>query len=76
MNKPTELQKAFFPATAMPDKAWWSALWPNPKGIVRTLGIEAGMTVADLCCGNGYFTAPLAELVNGNVYALDIDPKY
>ncbi|WP_306168941.1 class I SAM-dependent methyltransferase [Halomonas sp. MMSF_3323] len=75
MNKPRELQKEFFPATAMPDNAWWSALWPDPDGIVRTLGIEAGMTVVDLCCGDGYFTAPLAELVNGNVYALDIDPE-
>jgi len=75
MNKPRELRKEFFPATAMPDNAWWSALWPDPDGIVRTLGIEAGMTVVDLCCGDGYFTAPLAELVNGNVYALDIDPE-
>lgn len=75
MNKPTELQKEFFPATAMPDNAWWSALWPDPDGIVRTLGIGAGMTVVDLCCGDGYFTAPVAELVNGNVYALDIDPE-
>jgi predicted RNA methylase len=32
------------------------------------------MTVVDLCCGDGHFTAPLAELVNGKVYALDIDP--
>ena len=33
------------------------------------------MTVVDLCCGDGHFTAPLAELVNGKVYALDIDPE-
>ena len=67
-------QKEFFPATAMPDKVWWSALWPNPDSTVRMLGIEAGMTVVDICCGDGHFTAPLAELVNGKVYALDIDP--
>ena len=67
-------QKEFFLATAMPDKVWWSPLWPNPDSTVRMLGIEAGMTVVDLCCGDGYFTAPLAELVNGKVYALDIDP--
>ncbi len=31
-------------------------------------------TVADIGCGPGYFTLPLAEaLVNGKVFALDID---
>lgn len=68
-------QKEFFPATAMPDKSWWSVLWPDPDSTVRTLGIKAEMTVVDLCCGDGHFTAPLAELVNGKVYALDIDPE-
>jgi ubiquinone/menaquinone biosynthesis C-methylase UbiE len=33
------------------------------------------MAVVDLCCGDGYFTAPLAKIVGGKVYALDIDPK-
>lgn len=32
------------------------------------------MTVLDLCCGDGYFTAPLAKIVSGRVYALDLDP--
>lgn len=63
-----------FEATAMPDRDWWSALWPDPMGTLRALGIEPAMTVLDLCCGDGYFTAPLADLVGGNVYALDIDP--
>ena len=22
----------FFPATAMPDREWWGALWPDPEG--------------------------------------------
>jgi ubiquinone/menaquinone biosynthesis C-methylase UbiE len=33
------------------------------------------MTVVDLCCGDGYFTVPLAKIVGGRVYALDIDPR-
>ena len=67
-------EERFFPATAMPDRDWWQALWPDPAGVLSRLGIEAGQTVADLCCGDGYFTAPLARLVQGRVYALDIDP--
>jgi SAM-dependent methyltransferase len=67
------MEEEFFPATAMPDRDWWSALWPDPGGMVRRLGIKAGMRVVDLCCGYGYFTAPLAALANARVYALDID---
>ncbi len=64
----------FFPATAMPDRDWWVALWPDPEGVVHSLGVEPGMVVVDLCCGDGYFTAPLARIVGGNVYGVDIDP--
>lgn len=62
-----------FPATGMPDRSWWKALWPDPEAVLRSLGVRPGMTVADLCCGDGYFTAPLAALVGGRVHALDID---
>jgi SAM-dependent methyltransferase len=63
-----------FPATSMPDRDWWAALWPNPVDVLRQLGIQPDMSVIDLCCGDGYFTAPLAKLVGGKVYALDLDP--
>lgn len=65
---------AFFPATAMPDRDWWAALWPDPEGVVRALGVEPWMVVVDLCCGDGWFTAPLAGIVGGKVYGVDIDP--
>lgn len=48
-------------------------MWPDPEGVLRGLGIRPGMVVVDLCCGDGYFTAPLAKLVKGGVYAVDID---
>lgn len=64
---------AVFPATSMPDRDWWAALWPDPALVLRRIGIEPEMTVLDLCCGDGYFTGPLAQLVRGQVYALDLD---
>ncbi len=67
-------KEEMFPGTSMPDREWWAALWPDPEGVLRRLGIKPDMTVLDLCCGDGYFTAPLAKLVNGKVHALDLDP--
>ena len=39
--------------------------------------ISAGVAVADVGCGPGHFTIPIAELVGpkGKVYAADSDPK-
>lgn len=69
------IQDRLFPATVMPDRNWWHALWPDPEGVVRALRIEAGMTVADLGCGDGYFTAAMARQVGpGRVVGLDLDP--
>lgn len=69
-----EVREHLFPATAMPDRKWWTALWPDPENLVRSLGVEPSMVVVDLCCGDGYFTAPLARIVKGKVYGVDIDP--
>lgn len=61
-----------FQNTAQPDRDWWEALWPDPEGTLRALGIEAG-TLADVGCGDGYFTVPAADLAE-RVYAVDLDP--
>jgi ubiquinone/menaquinone biosynthesis C-methylase UbiE len=63
-----------FPASSMPDRDWWTALWPDPLSLLHALGVRTDMTALDLCCGDGYFTAPLARIVGGRVYALDFDP--
>jgi len=69
MNK-----EALFPATMMPDKDWWHTLWPDPEGVLRSVGIEPDMQVVDLCCGDGHFTKPMCELVHpGKTWALDLD---
>jgi ubiquinone/menaquinone biosynthesis C-methylase UbiE len=62
----------FFEGTAMPDPGWWEALWPDPAKVLLDVGIRPGMDVVDLCCGDGWFTFPLANLVR-SVVAIDID---
>ena len=76
MNESTNAPGGKFPATGMPNGDWWQALWPDPEGVLRRLGVDFGMTVLDLCCGDGHFTAPIAHIVGGigRVMALDLDP--
>ncbi len=64
---------SFYPATAMPDREWWEALWPRPGEAVASLGVRPGEVVVDLCCGDGLFTLPLAQIA-GRVIAIDLDP--
>jgi len=65
-----------FEATAMPDRDWWEALWPDPKGVLEQVGVAAGMRVIDLCCGDGYFTAPMGQLVaDGSVFAVELSAE-
>ena len=66
------MTEGFFPATAMPDADWWQALWPDPRSVLVQMGIEAGMVIVDLCCGDGLFTAPLCGTAS-RVFAIDID---
>jgi ubiquinone/menaquinone biosynthesis C-methylase UbiE len=45
----------------------------NPKSVLDLIGIETGAIVADLGCGPGFFTLPIATRVGkgGCVYAVD-----
>jgi len=61
-----------FLASSMPDNDWWQALWHDPKGVVLSLGVESSMVALDLCCGDGYFTAPLAQATL-KTYGLELD---
>jgi SAM-dependent methyltransferase len=64
----------FFEGTGMPDPGWWEALWPDPAKVIRDVGVQRGMTVVDLCSGDGWFTLPLAKIAE-TVIAIDIDAK-
>ena len=63
----------FFEGTEMPTAGWWEALWPDPAGILAAVGIKPGMTVIDLCSGDGWFTLQIAKIAR-HVTAIDIDP--
>ena len=63
-----------FQATAMPDRDWWQALWPDPAAVLEQVGVAPGMRVVDLCSGDGYFTVPFSSLVGtGAVLAIELD---
>lgn len=51
--------------------------WQDPEDIIKRIGIRRGMVVADLACGPGFFTIPIAEKVGkeGEVYAVDSDDR-
>lgn len=70
----TDRDPKLFQATAMPDPDWWQALWPQPSRTLETIGVAPGMTVIDLCSGDGYFTVPMARIVGaGSVVAVELD---
>lgn len=50
--------------------------WQRPSAVVEAMGLEEGMTVADLGTGTGYFVPHLARAVgeDGRVVAVDIEP--
>lgn len=67
------------------DPEKWSAIfddpkrdaWQKPDLVVSGLDLEAGMVVADIGAGTGYFNRHLAKAVGaeGRVIAVDIGPK-
>lgn len=63
-----------FPASAMPDADWWRTLWFNPDAVIRDIGITPTMSVLDLACGDGYFTAAIARQIRPmHVTGFDLD---
>jgi ubiquinone/menaquinone biosynthesis C-methylase UbiE len=48
----------------------------KPDEVIRALRLDRTDTIADLGCGPGYFTRPLARAVDrGIVYAVDVEPR-
>ncbi len=46
--------------------------------VLRALGVRAGMTVADIGAGDGYYVSHLVPLLgdSGRVFAVDVEPRY
>src|SRR6266576_26581 len=62
----------FFQGTEMPTAGWWEALWPDPAKVLTLVGVTPGMSVVDLCSGDGWFTLQIAKIASC-VVAIDID---
>ncbi len=47
--------------------------WHNPDVILKNIGIKAGLILADLGSGPGFFTIPMAQIIGetGIIYAVD-----
>lgn len=58
----------------MPTAGWWEALWPDPAMVLSQVGVRPGMTVIDLCSGDGWFTLQIAKIAS-HVVAVDIDAR-
>jgi protein-L-isoaspartate O-methyltransferase len=69
----TEKPPGFFQGTEMPTLGWWEALWPDPAGVLASVGLKQDMDVIDLCSGDGWFTLQIAKVAR-KVVAIDIDP--
>jgi SAM-dependent methyltransferase len=58
----------------MPQQDMWEGFF-DPAKVLATLGIDQQTKdVAEFGCGYGTFTVPAAKLIEGKIYALDIDP--
>jgi len=76
-----------FPAPARPVAGIVADTWRNEKSrdqageaerVMNLLGVAAGLTVADIGAGRGYYTVRLAHRVGptGRIFAEDVVPEY
>ena len=50
--------------------------YDDPQKLVQAAGIQAGQTVLEIGCGNGFFTPSISRLLgkDGRLYATDLHP--
>ncbi len=60
--------------SGMPEEAFWESLFDVPLILTR-LGIDDSLgDVAELGCGYGTFSLPIARVIRGTLYTFDVDP--
>ena len=57
----------------MPEEAYWETLFDVPV-ILDRLDLAGCGDVAELGCGYGTFTVPIAQVSGGTVWTFDVDP--
>lgn len=61
--------------SGMPDEVYWESLFEIPA-ILDAMQITSGLVnVAEMGCGFGTFTIPVAQRISGTLFAFDIDPE-
>lgn len=61
--------------SGMPEEVYWESLLDVPS-ILQGLRIDPETTdVAELGCGYGTFSIPVAQVIRGTLYTFDIDPR-
>lgn len=61
--------------SGMPEKSMWEAFYV-PARTLAMLGLnDSHRDVVDVGCGYGTFSVPAARIVQGTVYAFDVDPR-
>ena len=84
---PAGLPPTLFPAPRRPISSIVSPQWSDEAArdaaheadtVMALLGLRAGMTVADIGAGSGYYVSRMARRVGtaGTVYGQDITPRY
>ena len=59
--------------SGMPNEAYWESLFDVPL-ILSKLEIARFRDIAELGCGYGTFSIPIASAIRGTLYTFDIDP--
>lgn len=60
--------------SGMPDESYWESLFDVPL-ILSRFDIGRFYDVAELGCGYGTFTVPVAKAISGTVYTFDVEPE-
>jgi SAM-dependent methyltransferase len=59
--------------SGMPEESYWETLFDVPLVLDR-LGIAGCHDVAELGCGYGTFTVPIAKAITGTLHTFDVEP--